>query len=210
MSVLHRVGLFLCVLFLWQCKEAPKAKKFPKLPKLRTNFTFEEFLQRFHEIKLPAILPETFHYKQYAKTIGVEFYDTFVVKKLFGKKKDVSYAYYATFKHPKVLPLIIIEERKNGSFYYLLTLKKKEYSVIDSAVIAFTQVSEEIIDEQKAKIFPNYRITAQRNLAITKVPKTEAELLQKGIQVEKKNFSYQWQLTADGTIRAIHTNSSSP
>ncbi len=201
MSVSLRKYLFLGLfLFLFACEEEYKAKdiEIPEMP--RTQYSFEEFVAKFKEAELPFTLPEDQWYKEYAEVVGVEFYDTFIVGKLFGKKQNTAYSFYAKFKHPQLLPLILVEERETGSFFYLFTLHPNTYEVLDSNIIAFRRVSESELDVQTATIRPDFSITAIRNYTQTIVPANEADLIKLGIQTHKKQFSYKWVIQPDGKI----------
>ncbi len=190
----------LLLFFFFACEEEYKEKDIhiPEMP--RTEFSFEEFVAKFKEAELPFTLPEDKWYQEYSQVVGVEFYDTFIVGKLFGKKEDVAYAFYAKFKHPQLLPLILVEERETGSFFYLFTIHPETYEVLDSTVIAFKRVSESELDIQTATIHPDFTITARRDYTQTIVPQNEKDLITKGIQTYKKQYSYKWVIQPDGKI----------
>ncbi len=193
---------YVIVFLLIACKNENLQKPEEK----QIDNSFEAFLMHFKTAELPFTVPTQEWYDKYTEVVGVEFYDTFVVKKLFGKQPNSAYAFYARLKNNNFDPIIIVQEKKDGSYFWLFTLTKKNHSVLDSALIAFKRVSESELDEQTATIDKDWKIKAKRDLNIVIIPEDEVKLMKQGIKSEKKHFSYKWEVKPNGKIEKISGN----
>ncbi len=186
------------------CNELPQ-DSLPPLPKLQEKATFQDFLNNFPQASLPFTVFEESWYQEKTQTIGVAYYDTFVVSKngLFPDGKGRSFAFYARIQGDfAFIPLIVVEEHKEGSDFWLITLNPKNYQVIDKEIIAFRRIGKDLMDTQIATIDKQWRIKAKRTIEKVYIPETEVQAALMGGAKSETMVQYKtWQVNDDGTIQ---------
>lgn len=207
------IGLVLWALFwgLTGCEEPTPTVDSLRVKPVRTIYTVNEFYSEFPLLSLPVEIYDDEWYNNKVKTIGIAYYDTFVVhpKGLFPEVKgeQVAFGFYGRIANQSgFIPLILVQERKDGSYFYLITLEPdtSRLKVIDKEIIAFRKVSEEYLDVQKAIINLNWQIIAKREYTQVKAPKSIEEAAQMGgVQIKKSEETYRWKVLPDGKIEAI-------
>lgn len=210
------IGTVLLILSLFSgitgCQKGSQSIDSLKIKPIKTIYTVREFLSDFPTLSLPVKVFDEEWYNTKVRTIGIAYYDTFIVHPngIFpeAKNEEMAFGFYGKIKtEEKFIPLIIVQEKKDGSFFYLVTLEPdtSRLKVIDKEIIAFRKVSEDHLDIQKATINLNWQIVAKREYTQIIAPKSIEEAAQMGnVKITKREEKHTWKVNSNGTIEIIN------
>lgn len=193
------------------CQETSQGIDSLKIKPAKTVYTVKEFLSEFPALSLPVEVFDEEWYNNKVKTIGIAYFDTFIVHPngIFPESKgeETAFGFYGKIADEKrFLPLIIVQEKKDGSYFYFVTLQPdtSRLKVIDKEIIAFRKISEEHLDIQKAIINLNWQIVAKREYTHITAPKSVEEAADMGnVKIEKREEKHSWKVNSDGTIEPM-------
>jgi len=171
-----------------------------KLPKTLDK-NFGDFFNEFPYLNLPkTIIPQEESSKKSGKTITGDYLKPFVVGqgKLFDSLPSTAYAFFgrlniqASFK-----AIILIQERKDGSYYFLCTLNEQN-QLIEKQEFAFIKVGDGFLHTKNATIQKNLTITINERIERTSVSTSANDLQKIGIQKNTTTSTSKIKITPEG------------
>jgi hypothetical protein len=151
--------------------------------------TFNDFLAQFKVQKAPCAIPDEAIKATDQPTVGIDYYDTYVVgpQKIFPASAGSAYKFYTYIRTDKPFHLVsFVEYKEDGLHYHLVTLTKDTVlKLIDRREVAFNVAGASLTHTKQARIDGMLVIDIQDMREEIFVPQTENEIRDRNNPVQR-------------------------